>query len=406
MPGSTTTLPEDLPVQLALPDRSTAAADPRLAGSSISSVGESIFAAARAEDADRNISLSPASIAIALAMLEPGTSGEATTQLRALLGIDDSDVDTFHASMNSLEQSLEGRTPPDYGQDNDPGDLAIHVANAAYLQDGYPFVPAYLDTIGNNYGPVLNTVDFRSNPEAITNEINAWIAEQTADRIPNLIPLGAINTDTRLALVNALNLDASWVEPLSLDATRERPFTLLDGSEVTVPLMQAQSSSSAQGDGWVAATKPFTGGLYAQFVLPDEGSFDEVANRFSTIPTDLGADLLGPARLQIPRFETRTPLGLTDTLNALGVTAPFVEGNLLRLADDPRLRVTDVLHETFVSIDEDGIEAAAATAVLGGITSAPPPGVDVVLDRPFLYRIVDQETGAVLFMGQIIDPTT
>ncbi len=373
--------------------------DPRLAGDPMLGFGADLLTAVaeRAGDGD-NLILSPASVATALAMLEPGAVDQATDQLQDLLGIDD--PATYHAAMNALEQSLETRVP------GDSGELTLRIANAAYLQEGYPFEAAYLDTVGQYYGPVLNEVDYGSDPDAVAEEINRWVAEETEDRITDLIPDGVLTVDTVLTLINALYLNASWQDPFPADRTADGAFTPLDGGELTVPLMHGAGDGSARGNGWVAATKAYVGGLAAQFVLPDEGRFDEVAGDLPSVFDELGRADAGGGELVVPRLETTTEAGLNEPLQSLGLTAPFDGGQLLGITDDPSLAVTDVLHQTYVAIDEEGTEAAAATAIVIGETSAPAGDpVPVVLDRPFLFRIVDTETGATLFLGRIMDPT-
>jgi serpin B len=379
--------------------------DPRIAGDATLAFGTDLFRAIAAATPGENVVVSPTSVAIALAMLEPGTTGDAQAQLRDLLRIDDPDA--FHAAMNALEQSLEARVVESFSEDGDPGEVIVRVANAAYLQEGYPFEADYLDTVGEHYGPVVNSVDFEPDPDAVAHEINAFVAEATRDRITDLIADGELSPDTVFALVNALYLKASWLDYFNEADTADRPFTRLDGTEITVPLMDGFSDSSARGDGWVAATKPYVGDLAAQFILPDEGRFDEVAANLAAVIEEFD-QRRGPAGgdLVVPRFETRFEAELAEVLKALGLTAPFEEGNLLGIAEDPRLVVDKAIHQTFVAMNEKGTEAAAATAITGvgtGIPAVAP--VDVILDRPFRFRIYDQETGATLFLGQILDPT-
>jgi len=211
---------------------------PTLAGRSISEFGYDIFeAVAASAEPTQNVVVSPASIAIALAMLEPGAVGAAQQQLRAVLRIED--AAEWHASMNALEQSLEARVvePPTPGNTtaappdpepsarppspSDPGEITVRVANGAYLQDGFPFEAAYLDAIGSNYGPVLNTVDFVPDPDAVAREINEFVARETDDRITDLMKAGDIEPDTVLALVNAIFLKASWLETFEPEATKD-----------------------------------------------------------------------------------------------------------------------------------------------------------------------------------------
>lgn len=392
------------PNALDVADRSAPEADPKLAGDAVSAFGNDIFVAARGESPQENLTLSPLSIAVALAMLEPGAGEEALAQFQEVFHYDDSEA--FHASMNALEQALESRQPTDYGEDSDPGELTLRIANAAYLQEGYPIKQTYLDVVGSNYGPVLNEVDFVADTEEVRQEINGWVSEQTNERIPELIPPEVLKPSTVLALVNALYLNASWLEPFESSLTTDSTFTRLDGNQVDVPLMQGTGDSSSQGDGWVGATKNYTGRMSIQFILPDEGQFDRVANDLAGVFAAYPEKQSSGTTLHVPRFETRTSAEVSPLLKGLGLTLPYIGGNLLGVADDPTLAVDSVIHQTWVSIDEQGTEAAAATVVLVTATSAPAAEpVPVILDRPFLYRIIDHETGATLFIGQVIDPT-
>jgi len=385
-------------------DRTASTVDPTLAGEAITEFGQDIFQAARNESPDDNVTLSPLSIAVALAMLEPGAGEEATAQFREVFHFDDSE--TFHASMNALEQALENRELPDYGDDNDAGELTLRIANAAYLQAGYPFESTYLEVIGSNYGPVLNEVDFMADTEDVRQEINGWVSDQTNERILELIPEDSLKPETVLALVNALYLNASWFEPFDEASTVDETFTRLDGTGVDVPIMQGSGSTSSQGDGWVGATKSYTGGMSIQFILPDEGEFEQVADNLRSVIAAYAEQQSGGTTLHVPRFETRTSVEVSPLLQTLGLTLPYQEGNLLGVAEDPKLIVDQVIHQTWVSIDEQGTEAAAATVVLATTTSAPANApVPVILDRPFLYRIFDHETRATLFIGQVVDPT-
>lgn len=395
---------------LAVPDRVPSDADPTIAGEAVTRFGfELLTAAGSATSPADNLVVSPLSVAVALGMVEPGTSGAAIAELHALLGIDDPAA--WHASMGALEQSLEARQPepvdPAFGEGQAPGELLVRVANAAFLQPGYPFRADYLDAVGTHYGAVLEELDFAADQAAAAERINEFIADATDDRITDLVPPDAIDEDTVLALVNALLLQASWQS--EFDAARtvdDATFTLVDGTRVTVPMMHGGSDRSASGDGWVGASKQLVGGLRFEVVLPDEGRFDEIAGRFDAVIIELAASQNPGSELAVPRFETRVNTPLTDVLQTMGLTAPFVRGSLLGIADDPRLIVDQVLHEAWLSVDETGIEAAAATVILIVPVSAPiDEPVPVVLDRPFLFRIVDDASGATLFTGRIMDPT-
>ncbi len=378
--------------------------DPAIAGQSITTFGFDLFAALAALNApDADVTISPASVAIALAMLEPGTVADAQSQLRTLLSIDDPAA--FHASMNGLEQALEGRVPEDFG-DGDPGEITMRISNASFLQPGYPFEADYLDTVGRYYGPVVNELDFAADPDAAVEVINAFVADATEGRITDPLAPGSIPVETVLALVNTLFLTASWFSPFDQTQTAAAPFTTIDGSTTDVDMMRGFGNASRAGDGWVGATKHHVGSISSQFVLPDPDRFDDVAGRLAETFDELTNEAGPGGEFGMPRFETRVDSSLDDPLKTLGLTAPFVEGNLLGIADDPRLLVSSVAHSTFVAYDEEGVEAAAATIILAGTTSAPvEQPVPVILDRPFFYRIVDEDSGATLFLGRVMNPS-
>lgn len=378
----------------------------RRAAAAILGFGSDLFTAvAERAQPDANVIVSPTSVAIALAMVEPGATGDARRELHAVLRIEEPAA--FHASMNALAQELEGRVPEFHGIVDEQGDVFMRIANAAYLQQGYPFEPAYVDTVVRHYGPVLHAVDFRSDPDAVAADINRFVADVTAGRITNVVGDGVLDEDTVMALVNALYLKASWWEPFSATSTEDGTFTRRSGKAVTVPMMHGRSGSSARGDGWVAATKGYVGGLSVQFVLPDEGRFDEVAANIGRVMVERNRWSADDAELVVPRFETRFTTELRGALEAMGLSAPYRRGRLLRIADDPRLVLDVAAHQAYVAMDEQGTEAAATTMLSMRLVSrrVGPPPVPVVLDRPFLFRIFDQQTGATLFLGRILDPT-
>ncbi len=392
-----------------MPERDAPTVAPDVAGRAIAEFGWDVFGAAvdRA-DGGANVIVSPISIAAALGMLEPGANDEALRQLHELLRIDDPTA--WHASMNALEQSIEARIAElpfeGAGDEQDPGEFHANIANGAFIQPGYLFRDDYLDAIGGNYGAVIEELDFLADQAAAAERINGFIAEATDDRITDLVSADDIDPATVLALVNALVLQASWQTTFDESATEDGDFTLLDRSTISVPLMDGRGDRSGAGDGWVAASKSLVGDIAFEVVLPDEGRFDEVADRIDTVFAEFG-DATNPAgRLVVPRFETRVDVALKDVLFDVGLTAPFAPGNLLGIADDPQTVLDNALHQSWISVDESGIEAAAATVLLVVATSAPIDApVDVVLDRPFLFRIVDDQSGATLFVGQVTDPT-
>ncbi len=407
-----------------LPFREEPAADPATAGRAVTDLGAAWFGVERAASPDDNLSVSPTSMAVALAMTEPGAVGDGRSELQALLGIDTANPDGFHASMNALEQSLESRTsmdlPPDVADEiaeeltgAEAEEFAramaeiIRVTNAAYVQHDYPFKPEYLDAVGRNYGAALNQIDFEADPDAAAAVIDAWVASETNDRITELFGPAALTSDTVLVLVNALHADADWAVPFTESDTADEDFTRLDGSIVQVPLMVDQADRAMSGNGWVGASKALVGDLVFEVIVPDKGRFDEVAADAGGVFEEFTAGAGPGDELWLPRFETRTRTQAGAALQQLGLRSLFKPGHLLGMADSELLVLFDIRHEVYLNVNETGIEAAAATGMafrdVGGYVGPPPPKVRV--DRPFLYRILDQQTGATLFLGQITDPT-
>jgi serpin B len=215
---------------------------------------------------------------------------------------------------------------------------------------------------------------------------------------------------TRLVLTNAVYLDASWAVPFDPKATADGAFSLLDGSEVTVPFMHLEESLPfAVGDGWQAVELPYLGGELAMLVvLPDAGRFDEVEATVGGGLFDTAAAGLTPTtvRLALPKFEYRTQETVSSLLQRLGMTTAFdpQSADFSGMTTEERLFIGEVIHEAFIAVDEAGTEAAAATAVVMRATAAPVDAVELDVDRPFLYSLYDRATGAILFMGRVLDP--
>lgn len=398
-------------------DRDAPTVSPQLAGSAVTEFGADLFAAATGVvDDEANLIVSPLSVAVAFGMLEPGASGDALTQLHDALRIDD--PAEWHQSMNALEQSLEAaadRIAPTNDPSEDPGEYAANVANGIFVQPGYPIRTDYLDPLGRHYGAAVEPLDFAADQDAAAARLKKFVDEATEGRIPSIVDPDQIDPRTVLALVNALLVRASWQEAFDADDTTDGDFTLADGSSVTVPLMAGGSGRTGRGDGWIAASKGLVGQLALEVVLPDDGRFDDVAGRIGQVFAEFditdgdapATSALPGGRLVVPRFETRVSVPLTDVMTPLGLGALREPEGLLGVADDPRLVVDKALHETFLAVDETGLEAAAATLILAVVTSAPiGEPIDVVLDRPFLFRLVDQQSGATLLLGRVTDPTS
>ena len=356
-----------------------------------------------------NLAVSPLSLRLALAMAYAGARGVTASQMAEVLRYD-LPGDTLHAAFNSLDQALEARRRTLPGEGGVERRVEIAVSNALWGQAGLDVEAAFLDTLAADYGAGMRVVDFAHAVEAARATINAWVAGETNDRIPELIPQGALTPATLLVLTNTVYLFADWALPFPSEATADGPFTRLDGSEVTVPLMhQLLPAGYATGGGWQAVDLGYVGGEVAMLlVLPDAGRFAEVAGQAGPVYGEARA-ALGDADVQLalPRFEFRTQASLPDALRALGMTDAFDSrrADFTGILAGGGLFISDVIHEVFVAVNEAGTEAAAATAVVLGRGGPPKEPVPLTFDRPFLFYLYDRATGTVLFMGRVLDPS-
>jgi serpin B len=355
-----------------------------------------------------NIVFSPASISIALAMTYAGAAGTTAAEMAQTLHFT-LPPERLHPAFNALDQALAARGEGKLGADGGP--MRLHMVNAAWAERTYTFRSDYLDTLALNYGAGVNLLDFVGAPEPSRLTVNSWVADKTENRIKDLLPPDAIDNLTRLVLTNAVYFNAAWRTPFESNNTRDSTFSLLDGSQVTTKFMnQALYGVPAlQGSNFVAASLPYQDDrLSLLLVVPDAGQFSQVESSLdATALGNLVAGLSSQAVvLALPRFRVETASHLTDVLKALGMTSAFGPAADFSGMDGTNdLYISEVFHRAFIDVAEKGTEAAAATAVVvtrqGGVAL----GLLVNADRPFLYFVRDQPTGAILFMGRVLDPT-
>ena len=349
-----------------------------------------------------NLFMSPHSISTALAMTYAGANSSTKTQMAEALHFTLPEAQ-LHAAFNKLDLDLASRAQ---GTSSEEIPFRLTTANALFGQDGWTFMTPFLDALARNYDAGMRILDFESDPESSRLTINSWVEDKTNERIKNLLPQGSITSLTRLVLANAIYFTAAWETPFEASETADRPFKLASGETVSVStLHQSEKRGYGEGDGYRVAELPYDGGkLSMVVVVPDdlrafETSLD--AAKLAEITESLGEHLLD---LTLPKFKFDAPLGLKETLRALGMVEAFEENvaDFSGIDGTRRLVITDVLHKGFVAIDEKGTEAAAATAVVAGITSAPEPAT-LVVDKPFMLFIRDKPTGAILFVGRVVD---
>ena len=357
-------------------------------------------------DNQGNLIFSPYSISLALAMTYAGARGQTEQQMAQTLHFTLSQA-RLHPAFNALDLGL---SQPGTGAPADQ--FQLNVANSLWGQKGFAFEPAFLDQLGENYGAGLRLADFAQAPEPARKSINDWVSQQTKDKINDLIPAGAITPLTRLVLANAIYFKAKWLSPFDANRTHPGDFNLPDGTKASVSMMSSGEPGSlryAKADGYQAVELPYQGGQAAMLlIVPDLGHFSDVQQALTADALDNIESALQPKQVQLtlPKFKYESSLGLADTLGQMGmpdaVNPDKADFSGMDGAHD--LYVSAILHKAYVSVDEAGTEAAAATAVVVGVMAMPVQEVQLTVDRPFIYVIRDTQTGSLLFMGQVTHP--
>jgi serpin B len=347
-----------------------------------------------------NFLFSQPSISTALAMLYAGSATSTAAQMADALHFT-LPAPRLHAAFNALDLALT--TPPPAAS---AAAFRLDVSNSIWIQNGVSVLPGYLDTLAENYGAGLFVEDFAAAPEPARDAINGWVAYQTEDQIPTLFPPGTINSLTRLVLANAVFFHGDWKVQFPKSSSNEIFHTL--AGDVSVPTMHGDHNASLwSGAGWRAAALDYAGDTVSMIiVVPDEGTF---AGFESGLSVESVSAILADARpsgiasVIMPRFKFATDVGLNDTLSALGMPEAFGDGADFSGINGARnLRIQSVLHKAIITVDEKGTTAAAATGVGVGLVSAP---ATLVIDRPFLFFIRHNATGAILFQGRVVDPS-
>lgn len=356
-----------------------------------------------------NLVLSPYSVLVALGMTLTGAGGATAEEMRAVLGAGTLG-DRWHKGVNAMTSYVDGLAGEQERGDGSKAELALATANQVFGQTGVGWEEEFLDLLGKEYGAPLRSVDYQQAAEQARVLINGWVEDQTDDRIVDLVPEGGVDASTRLVLVNAIYLKAPWEDPFEKGLTAKAAFNRADGSTVDVDMMRKPDLSGAltTGSGWRAATLPYAGRRLAMtIVLPDAGL--EAVEQVLTAD-GAGAFLAGgrPSALDLslPKWTFRSAAPLKDPLIELGMPTAFggAADFTPMTTEDLDLVISEVFHQGFIAVDEEGTEAAAATAVVVRETSAP-VAEPFQVDRPYLFVIHDLEHATPLFVGRVVDPT-
>jgi len=355
-----------------------------------------LYRALREEDG--NLFFSPYSISLALAMTYSGARGETENQMANTLRFT-LPQSVLHPAFHGLDTNLMQRA-------SDLEGVKLSVASALWGQIGYPFLSDFRDTLVESYDAPLRLTDFANASEEARTEINDWVSNATNGKIRELMKAGTITPLTRLVLANAITFKGTWKLQFDPLKTESAPFYRLDGSKVAVPMMRKQERFPyTERRDFQAIELPYAGDALSMVILlPEEGMFE-------AFEADLGVERLDAilaqlysqkVQLAMPRFELTSEFSLADTLTWLGMPDAFTGTADFSGMDGTRdLFIGHVAHKVYVSVNEEGTEAAAATGV--SMTLSLP--LMMVVDHPFIFLIRDIETGTILFMGRVMDPS-
>jgi serpin B len=359
--------------------------------------GFNLFGQLVRQDRDRNVFFSPLSVAFALAMTYNGAAGEtrqAMEQVLRLNGMNHAELDDASAAlMNGLKSA-------------DP-QIALDIANSLWARQGIRFNEAFLARNRKFFGAEVSTLDFAS-PGA-KDTINAWVSRNTAGKIPAIID--RIEPRELMILVNAIYFKGQWQKPFDKTRTKAEQFHVTAATQKSVPLMsQSGDYPYFRGDNFQAISLPYgQGGTSLYLFLPDEkSSLDNLLKDLSLAKWEqwLKSFHRTPGDIKIPRFKLDYGRSLNEPLKALGMGVAFDPGraDFSGIRAERDLAISDVEHKAMVDVNEEGTEAAAATSVGMVAAAMPMQRFTFIADRPFLMLICDRDSGAILFIGKVVDP--
>jgi serpin B len=364
---------------------------------------------------DTNALYSPYSIELTLAMTYAGANGVTRDEMAKTLHFGTNEMEVHH-SFALLRAQLEGmmqrsgKLAVGKLQSNgivvDP--ITFVTANRVFGSVAQPFRGGFRDFLRSNYQAPLLQFDFTRGPAAATKLMNDAVLGDTRSRIPDLIPEGALNIDTRVVLVNAVYLKAPWAEPFDSRGTAPVPFHIGFSAVADVPMMWKRDNFGyMKYNGFAAISIPYSGNeLQFLILLPDATNGVQV---LESRLTQIGACADLPVReiiVGLPKFKITLPtLSLEPILRGLGMKTAFDEptADFSRMSGD-KIFLTAAFHKTFLNLDEKGTEASAATVVRGSGTGIEPKVMVVTVDRPFIFAIQHRASGACLFLGHVVDP--
>lgn len=353
------------------------------------------------KEQDGNIFYSPYSISAAIAMTYEGAKGQTADEMKSVFHFPESNIlrPNFAAIYNNINKKDK--------------EYKLSTGNALWAQQDYQFLPDYLETVEKYYGGKATNLDFVEESEKSRQTINSFIEQQTNDKIKDLIPPGVLNAYTRLVLTNAIYFKGTWVKQFDKSDTRDQDFTTISGQKVKTPMMQLTGDDAefnyAETDDIQILEMPYEGEDLSMLVLlPKENNLETVEESLTNQKLSEWKNMLSEQRVDIyvPKFKFETKYFMVETLSNIGMPTAFTGAADFSGMDGTQdLLIQNVIHQAFVEVNEEGTEAAAATAVVVGIESVGPRIPIFRADHPFIFIIQEKGTGNILFMGRVADPS-
>ena len=354
------------------------------------------------KESEGNLFFSPYSISTALAMTYAGARGNTEKQMAKVLHFT-LDQKQLHPAFAHLEAQLNIV--------QEKGNIDLSVANALWIQKDYIFLKEFLDLTKKSYGAVLNRVDFKGACEAARRKINAWVEEETKNKIKDLIKPGVLDSLTRLVLTNAIYFKGRWESQFEKSKTKEATFWLSPGNSLKVPMMnQKQKFRYMENDSLQILELPYVGNNLSMIVLlpkkVDGLAQLEAALSVNNLTTWM--DLLREREILVflPKYKMSSQFSLGQTLASMGMSDAFTgKADFSGMTGNKDLYISALIHKAFVDVNEEGTEAAAATAVAMGFLSMPVPPPIFRADHPFIFLIRHNPSESILFLGKVVNPT-
>ncbi|MEA3344286.1 MAG: serpin family protein [Patescibacteria group bacterium] len=351
----------------------------------------------------KNIFYSPYSISAALAMTSEGAKGQTADEMQSVFHFPENNIlrPNFAAIYNKINENNK--------------DYELRTGNALWAQKDYPFLQDYLDRVERYYAGKAANLDFINQTEESRQTINSFIEEQTNDKIKDLIPKGVLGTLTRLVLTNAIYFKGTWQWEFDKADTQDQDFKITPDNIVKVPMMYMKPNKAefnyADLEKMQILELPYKGDKISMLILLPKDNLESIENSLTTEKFKEYKNQLEPIKLDeiyLPKFEFDTKYFMKDVLNALGMPTAFSMENADFSAMDGTLMlyISKVIHQAFIKVDEQGTEAAAATAVVMKLESIMPMSSNIFrVDHPFVFLIQEKDTGNILFLGKVLDPT-